>query len=122
MFRAGHDREEMIAGEQTGLAGKLRAAVGNQKLCLAHAARVQQNLAGQWIGGGILRWNANLQISQRHPRGFPAPPHVQQILLERQQLQECRAGQRRLCGLTTGGEGEWAGGDEQIGHMGSRQG
>ena len=118
MFRAGHDREEVIAGEQAGLTGKLRAAVRDQKLCFAHAARVQQNLAGQGIDGGVLGRNANLQISERHPRGFAAPSHVQQIFLERQQLQKRRAGQRRLCGFTTGSKGDWTGGDREIGHVG----
>ena len=112
MLGARDDGQEMIAGQQTRLAAELRAPVGNQDFRFAHAARIQKNLAGQRISRRVLRRHADRQVAERHPRGFAAPAHVQEVLLERQQLRNAAHVSGAFCGLQPRLESVRAGGDE----------
>src|SRR5947207_499571 len=47
-----HQREEVVSGQLAGLAGEVGAAVGQQDFSLAHAARIEEQLAWEGIAGG----------------------------------------------------------------------
>src|SRR4029079_12385502 len=113
---AGRDREEVVAGELAHLAREQRAAVGEQDLGLAVAARVEQDLARRGVAGVVLEPQARAHVAERDPGRLAAPAHVDDLLAERQQRLERLAGQRGVLALPAGLERERASVDRQVAH------
>src|SRR4051794_15490094 len=110
------DSEEVVAGELADDAREQAAAVRQQDLGLAEAARVEQDLAGRGVARVVLEADADVELAQRDPRRLAAPAHVDDLLLEREQLRERGARLRRALLLEARREGVRPGRDRQHGH------
>src|SRR5579862_7636721 len=96
MLLAFDDREEMVACELSHLARKAAAAVGQQYLGLAVAARIEQDVAHRRVAGVVLEVHAQLELAERDPARFAAPAHMNDLLPIGQQLREGRHRLRRV--------------------------
>ena len=72
---------------------KQRAAVREQDLGLAHAARVDQDLARCRVARGVLGADAEVEVAERDPGRLAAPAHVDHPVAER----ESAGGTPRRC-------------------------
>src|SRR5919109_5489566 len=99
------DRQEVVPGKLADDAREQAAAVRQQDLGLAEAAGVEQDLARRGVARVVLEPEAHVELAERDPRRLAAPAHVDDLLLERQQLREGRAGLRRALLLEPGLEG-----------------
>src|SRR5579864_2972793 len=61
------DRREVIARERSGLAPERHVAVGDQQLGLAHAARIEDDLARARILRRVLRPETEVEVAHRDP-------------------------------------------------------
>src|SRR3954467_5586586 len=89
------DREEVVAGELADDAREEAPAVREQDLGLAEAAGVEQDLAGRGVARVVLEADADVELAERDPCRLAAPAHVDDLLLEREQLRERDARLRR---------------------------
>src|SRR4051794_38083693 len=127
----------MVAGELAHLAREPDRAVGQQDLRLADPARIHQHLTRRREAGVVLVAEAEIELSERDPARLPAPSHVNDALLVRQQAAEFRASLRsgfvlepRAEGIGPGGDGDqvqaallkwaWAGCARRPGHVRDR--
>jgi hypothetical protein len=110
------DRQEMVTGELSDLAGEADAAIGEEDLGLADAAGVEQELARRRIARGILVAEAEVEIAERDRARLAAPSHMDLALPVREHVSEFVAGMRRRGALKARREGERAGGDANICH------
>src|SRR5262245_8259446 len=103
--------QEVVARELANDARERAAAVGQEDLGLAVAARVEEDLAGRRVAGVVLEANADVEVAEWDPRRLAAPAHVDDLLLERKELRErlARLGCSPL--LEAGAEGVRTGGD-----------
>src|SRR5262249_18289900 len=108
--------QEVIARELADDAREHAAAVGQEDLGLAEAAGVEEDLTGRGVAGVILEADADVEVAERDPDRLAAPAHVDDLLLERQQLRERRARLGRALFLQAGAEAERTGGDRQHCH------
>ena len=67
MLTASDDAHKMTAGELPHLAGETDAAIGEEKLGFADAARIEQELAGRGVAGGILEGQAGRLAGSSSP-------------------------------------------------------
>src|SRR5271154_6439030 len=74
------DRQEMIAGELSDLAGKRHRAIGEQNFRFTDAARIKDNLARGRMARGILITQAEIELAERYPAALAAPAHVDDLL------------------------------------------
>src|SRR4051812_24784913 len=82
----------MVAGELAHLAGEAHATIGEQDLGFADASGVEDDLARRRIAGVVLISDSEVEIAERNPDSLPAPAHVHYLALERDVLEEGRAG------------------------------
>src|SRR5262249_35357256 len=106
----------MVTRELADDAGEHAATVGEEDLGLAVAAGVEEDLAGRRMAGVVFEPDANVEVTEWDPGRLAAPPHMDDLLLERQQLGERLARLRRALLLEPCAEGEWTGGDRQRCH------
>src|SRR5207248_10547002 len=78
-----------------GLARELCRPVGEEKLHLADAAGVEQQLARRRVRGCVLRPDSDIELPKRDPAGLAAPARMDQLALERQQPPKGRDRLRR---------------------------
>src|SRR3954454_25328722 len=110
------DGEEVVAGELADDAREQAAAVRQEDLGLAEAAGVEQDLPRRRMARVVLEADADVELAERDPGRLAAPPHVDHLLLERQQLREGGARLRRAILLEPRLERVRPGGDLQHGH------
>ena len=72
------DGQEVIASELPDLAGETDAAIGEQDLSLADAARVEEQLTRGGVARRVLVAEAEVQVAERNPARLAAPPHMNQ--------------------------------------------
>ena len=77
---------------------------GQEDLGLAEAAGVEQDLAGRRVARVVLEADADVEVAERDPGRLAAPAHVDDLLLERQQLRERLARLGRALLLEAGAE------------------
>src|SRR5690348_5141609 len=102
------DRGEVVAGELAHLAAEQRRPVREQDLGLAHPARVEQQLSGTWVAGGVLIAEAKVELAERDPGRLAAPARLDELSVERKHVLEGVARLRRRLGLEPGDEAEVA--------------
>src|SRR5713226_5232076 len=101
----------MVASELADLAGEANAAIGDEDLGLADAARVDNDLAGRREARVVLVAEAKIKIAERDPARLAAPAHMDDALAIGQEAGELRAGLRCRYAFEARGEAERAGGD-----------
>src|SRR5439155_18887745 len=111
------DRQEMVAGELTDLAGETYRAIGEQNLGLADPAGMQDDLARRRITRSVFISEAEVERAERDPARLAAPAHMDQALAIRQQALEAGAGLRRCGTFKARAEDEWPRLDGDIGHL-----
>ena len=82
MLDAVDDGQEAVAGELADLAGEQDGVVGKEDLGLADAAGVGQQLAGSRIARGVLVIETEIQVAERDPARFAAPPNIESGALD----------------------------------------
>src|SRR5262245_30298157 len=108
------DGEKVVPFQLAVLAGEPRLAVREKNFGFADPGGIQQQLAGSWFAGGILGRDVELQVAQRHPGRFAAPPGLDQLVLEGKQGAEGGAGPWRLFLLEVCPEAKRAGPDDNL--------
>jgi 5-hydroxyisourate hydrolase len=83
-----HDGSEMIAGQRAESAREVRSAVGKEDLRLAVTARVEKQLPGAGVSGGILDGEIELKIAHGNPCRFTAPASLDYLGAQRKQTTE----------------------------------
>src|SRR5205814_8335697 len=68
-----HDRREVVPGQLAGPAREARLPVREEQLGLADAARIEEQLPRRRVARRALRPEADLEGSERDPRGLAAP-------------------------------------------------
>src|SRR6185312_13407715 len=106
VFQPLDDGQERISRKLAGFAGKTARAVGDQDFRFADPARVEQDLSGGRIAGGVLIADAGVEPAERDPARLAAPSHVDDALAVRQQPLKPGAGLRRRRALEAGGKDE----------------
>src|SRR5689334_5785709 len=99
----------MIPGELADLARKPDRAIRNEKLSFADPAWIQQDLSGRRKARVILIGEAEVELSQRDPARFAAPPHMNDLLTIRQELPKPGAGSGSGPAFKLAQEGEGTG-------------
>src|SRR5579871_1813396 len=108
---AGDDRQEVVAGQLTHLAGEARPAVGEENFGFAESAWIEEHLAGRGMAGVVLEVDVELEVTQGNPARLAAPTRVNDLVAERQKLAEGVARPGRVFLLHARGEDERPGGD-----------
>src|SRR5437667_315575 len=99
----------MVPGEPAGLAREGAVAVREEELRLAHAARVEEELAGRGVRGRVLGADADVELAEGNPRRLAAPARVDDATVEREEPAERGDGLGREVLLETGCEGQITG-------------
>ena len=107
----GDDRREVVPGERARLARERDVAVREQELRLAHAARVEDQLARARVAGRVLRPDADVELAHRDPPALARPADVDDLRLERQHPAKRRNGLGSRFGHEARREPKVAGGD-----------
>src|SRR5204862_5608027 len=110
-----HGRE-MIPRELADFAREHRGAVRKENLHLREAAGVDKDLAWRRMARVIFEVDAEPAFPHRYPCGFAAPPAVDELAPQGQQLADRGAGPRRVCLLQPRLEGEGSGCDAEQCH------
>src|SRR4051812_9750046 len=95
LLRALDDRREVVRPQLAGLRGEVAVAVRHQQLGLALPARIQRELAGMRVRGGVLCADAEVAVAPRDPVRLAAPAAMDDAIVEREAPLECRARPRR---------------------------
>src|SRR6266850_3544863 len=99
LLRAVLDGREMVARELAHLAREHCRPVWEQDLGLAQSARVQQQLAGSGVAGGILVAEVQGELAERDPACLSTPACLDDSCLEGQHRGEPGAGFGGALGL-----------------------
>src|SRR6476619_2150972 len=91
MLEALDHGEKVVPGELAADTAETAAAVREQELRLAVAARVEQHLAGRGVARVVLELEPGLRLPERDPHGLAAPADVDEVVRVGQQLYEVRA-------------------------------
>src|SRR5208282_2730108 len=105
----------MGAGELADLAREAHAAVGEEDFRLADAAGIKEDIAGCGKARVVLERQAEIELAERDPAGFSAPPHMDDALAAGQQARELGAALWRRGRFEPCQEDEAPGGDTDRG-------
>ena len=112
----GHDGREVVGGELPDLRGRRAAAVREEDLAFADAARVDRQLSGRRVRGVVLVFETRPEVAERDPRRLARPAAVDELRVDRQHPPDGLDGLRRRR-LPAGGKVEVAHLDPQRSHL-----
>jgi 5-hydroxyisourate hydrolase len=78
----------MVASQRAHSAGEVGPAVGKENLGLAVTARVEKQLSGARVGGGVLDGEIQLKVAHGNPCRFTAPAGLDYLVAQRKQTTE----------------------------------
>lgn len=94
-FSAVDDGEKMVAGKLSDFAGEAGAAVREENLALTEPTGMEEDISGSRMAGCIFVRDAEVQVAERDPGSFAAPPCLQELALKGKQLAKSSARNRR---------------------------
>src|SRR5438552_6205911 len=112
------DRREVVPGKLPHLAREHRRAVREQDLHLREAARIDEHLARRRVARVIFEIDPEPLLPHRDPGRFAAPPAMDKLASQREELPDRGARPRRVLLLEPRFESERSGRDAEHRHRG----